>query len=680
MQHMTANDKTGLLIAQPGQIGSFKLKNRIIMAPMGTNFSTTDGVSTERDKRYYQERAIGGVAMIMTEAMPVSEGARNHHNSMCVFHDRFIPGLASVVEAIKMHDVYVVGQLSHRGGLLRRMVLNMEPVGPSAWRNPNTGDEVRALSREQIKAIQLEFVAAARRMQLAGYDGVEVHAANGYLFHQFFTARINKRTDEYGGSARNRGRFIVETVSRMREAVPDFPVFVRISATEYIPDGYPVEDIVELAVALEQAGVAALDLSGGTNESPEFSRFCIQPPSMPRACLVPFAKPIRDAVSIPVIVAGRIITPADAESVLESQAADFVSLGRALYSDPHWCLKAFGKMSGPIRECISCNVCFERLTVEQDVSCVQNPMLGTEFEAAAFAEPAPAASAGQARRILVIGAGVAGLEAARMAAAQGHVTEVWEAADRPGGQIHLAVAAPDKEEVRPVFQYRMDHLEKLKVPIRCNVRVTAEAVRQFRPDLVVVATGSRPRSLPFDWSRLDAQVARLHAWDVLARPHEVAANCDVVVIGGGMVGIEVADLLITQGCRVTVVEAEKAVALAMARNNRIDILLRLQKAGVRFLLKSKLKSASGTTLTLQGPDGDQDIPAGSLVVTAIGPQSERGVLEELQQAAAEYVLVGDAQQPGDFMSAIRDGFFVGLSLQQRFGHGEPAQAGVPAAA
>ncbi|MDB6002763.1 MAG: hypothetical protein JWP52_4462, partial [Rhizobacter sp.] len=162
-----------LQIAQPARMGPFLLKNRIIMAPMGTNFSTSDGISSERDKRYYEERAIGGVAMIMTEAMPVSEGARNHRNSMCVFHDRFIPGLASVVDAIKKHDVHVVGQLSHRGGLLRRMVLNMEPVGPSAWVNPNTGDEVRALAKAEILAIQLEYVAAARRMRQAGYDGFE---------------------------------------------------------------------------------------------------------------------------------------------------------------------------------------------------------------------------------------------------------------------------------------------------------------------------------------------------------------------------------------------------------------------------------------------------------------------------------------------------------------------------
>ena len=192
-----------MLLQQPGRIGNLHLKNRVVMAPMGTNYSTTDGLSTHRDRAYYAERARGGVAMIMTEAMVVTEQARPHTNSLCIYHDRFIPGLASLVEGVKEHDCLVFGQINHRGALLRRSVLNMEPVGPSAWNNPNTGDAVRALTVPEMHEIQKLFVAAARRLTLAGYDGVEIHAGNGYLFQQFFTQRINKRTDEYGGSVAN---------------------------------------------------------------------------------------------------------------------------------------------------------------------------------------------------------------------------------------------------------------------------------------------------------------------------------------------------------------------------------------------------------------------------------------------------------------------------------------------
>jgi 2,4-dienoyl-CoA reductase-like NADH-dependent reductase (Old Yellow Enzyme family) len=197
-----------MLLAQPGKVGALTLKNRVIMAPMGTNYSTTDGLSTERDKLYYAERARGGVAAIMTEAMVVTEQARPHHNSLCVYHDRFIPGLAAVVDAIHRHDCYAFAQLNHRGALLRRSVLGMEPVGPSPWHNPNTGDAVRPLEAAEIREIQHQFVAAARRLVQAGYDGVEIHAGNGYLFHaahQPAHGRLRRqRRQSHAAAARNR--------------------------------------------------------------------------------------------------------------------------------------------------------------------------------------------------------------------------------------------------------------------------------------------------------------------------------------------------------------------------------------------------------------------------------------------------------------------------------------------
>ena len=662
------NKTSPMLLEQPGQLGPFRLKNRVIMAPMGTNYSTSDGISTERDKRYYEERAIGGVAMIMTEAMPVSEGARNHLNSMCIYHDRFIPGLAAVVETIRKHDVRVFGQLSHRGGLLKRSVLGMEPVGPSAWRNPNTGDEVRPLKVDEIRHIQGLFVAAVRRMMQAGYDGFELHGANGYLFHQFFTPRINKRTDQYGGSVENRMRLLIETLSRIKDEMPDFPALVRISATEYIEGGYSIEDVIELAKALERTGVIALDLSGGTNESPELSRFCIQPPSMPRKCLLPYARPLKDAVSIPVILAGRIITPEDAESTLATGSVDFISLGRALYADPHWALKAFGKMEAPIRECISCNVCFERLTQEVDVSCVQNPMVGTEFESIEFTSPqrhkvAPA----MARRILVIGAGLAGVEAARVAAGLGHRVEIWEAAEQPGGQIHLAVMAPDKEEVWPAWTGRWQELTELGVPVKYGVHADAAAIRAFAPDLVIVATGSKPRPFLDVLAGLDPNVLRLQGRSAIADAQSVPEEAVVTIIGGGMVGIEVADILLARKCKMTIVEVAPAIAPAMARNNRTDIMLRLRAGGVRVLLGTQIKGASGKEILLHNAAGESRIDAGAAVIEAIGPQPERGIVPILDSIAVPYVLVGDCLQTGDFMTAIRDGFMVGWSTSTRFG-------------
>jgi 2,4-dienoyl-CoA reductase-like NADH-dependent reductase (Old Yellow Enzyme family)/thioredoxin reductase len=651
-----------MLLRQPGAIGPLRLKNRIIMAPMGTNYGTSDGFSTDRDKQYYGERAKGGVAMIVTEAMNVSAGARNHTHSLCVFHDRFIPGLSGVVQAIHDNGALAVAQLNHRGQLLRRSVLGMAPVGPSAGRNPATGDAVRALAVDEIHAIQEDFVNASRRLCRAGYDAVEIHAANGYLFHQFFSQRFNRRTDVYGGSFENRMRVLGETVARIQDELPGFPLIVRLSATEYVDGGYSETEIIALAQALERAGVVAIDLSGGSNESPLLSRYCIQPPSFPRRCLEPHARPIKHALRIPVIIAGRILTPEDAEGILQAGSADFVSLGRALLADPHWCAKAFGDVDAPIRTCISCNVCLERLTLERDVACVQNPLVGTEFETLDHLEPQLSAAgtlSGNRRRILVIGGGVAGAEAARMAAGLGHTVEIWEQSGAAGGQMALALGAPNKEEVAAVWTYREAALARLGVPIRLHTPATADAIRAYGPDLVFVATGARPRALPFV---LDVDVPVLQSWHVLLNPGVVTPGATVTIIGGGMVGMETADLLVSRGCRVTVIELQAMVAREMARNNRAELLLRLDEHHARLLTEAAIERVIDGQLVVRRHGEEIRVDPGVAVIVAIGPEANRDVVPAVEASGAPYVLVGDCNQPGDFLTAIRDASMAALAV------------------
>jgi len=658
-----------MLLAQPGHIGPLKLRNRVVMAPMGTNYSTTDGLSTERDRMYYAERARGGVGMIMTEAMVVTEFARPHHNSLCVYHDRFIPGLASIVEAIKSHGALVCGQLNHRGALLRRHVLNMEPVGPSPWKNPNTGDDVRPLEVAEIIEIQKLFVASARRLYQAGYDGVEIHAGNGYLFQQFFTPRLNHRSDQYGGSFENRARFVLETLDRVKQALPDFPLIVRLSVTEFTAGGYSESDIIELSKLLQKQGVAALDLSGGSNESPQLSKYCIQPPSFMRGCLGPYAKPIKQAVTVPVLVAGRVVDPEDAEKLLADGCADFVSVGRALYADAHWCAKALGEVKAPIRKCIACNICFERLTLEKDVACVHNPVIGTEFEMLEHAEPQlfPARKTKVRRRVLVIGAGVTGLEAARAAAARGHQVEVWEKSAQTGGQMPLAIAAPDKMEVKPVLDYRLTLLRELGVRIRTSMTASVAAIRAYAPDFAIVATGVAPRAHPFDVSQLASAVRVLHAWDVLRDPAQLAAANRITIIGGGMVGAETADLLSVQGKQCTIVEMLGMIASGMARNNRMELVERLAERGTQMLTRVKVDRAAGTTLRLRADDGvTRDIDVGDALIFATGPAPVRDVVPLLEEAGVEYELAGDCSRPGDFLSCLRDGWLAALSVDHRF--------------
>jgi 2,4-dienoyl-CoA reductase-like NADH-dependent reductase (Old Yellow Enzyme family)/thioredoxin reductase len=663
----TKKETMPMLLEQPGLIGGLRLKNRVVMAPMGTNYSTTDGLSTERDKQYYEERARGGVGMIMTEAMVVTEQARPHNNSLCCYHDRFIPGLASIVDAIKRHDCHVFGQLNHRGALLRRSVLNMEPVGPSPWANPNTGDVVRPLAVSEIVDIQKLFVAAARRLWLAGYDGVEIHAGNGYLFQQFFSPRINHRDDAYGGSLQNRMRLLLETIDRMRDALPDLRLVIRLSASEFAEGGYSAEDIVALAQAVEHAGADAIDLSGGSNESPQLSKFCIQPPSFARGCLADVARPIKQAVGIPVFVAGRIVEPVDAERVLASGSADFISVGRALYADPHWCLKAFGKLDAPIRQCIACNVCFERLTLEKDVACVQNPMIGTEFENLEHAEPQLyAPPAGPRQRVLVLGAGVAGMEAARVLKGRGHDVEVWEKQDRPGGQMPLATASPDKTEVEPVWTYRWDAVQRMGVKVRMAVDADAARIRSFAPDYVVVATGARPAPPPMDVTKLDAGIRVLHAWDVLAALDQVKPGLRVTIVGGGMVGAETADALRVRGAAITILEMQATIANGMARNNKFELIERLADAGVRILTQCRIVGAAGLHLDVQLNGGEPSrIEVGDMLVFATGPRPNAGVVAAVEATGIPYARIGDCNAPGDFLAALRDAWMVALSVDER---------------
>ena len=654
-----------MLIAQPGRMGPLRLRNRIIMGPMGTNYGTTDGLSTERDKLYYAERAIGGAAMIITEAMVVTEGARNHTNSLCLYHDRYIPGLAGIVEAIHAGGALAVGQLNHRGAMLKRSVLGMEPVSSSDWQNPNTGEPARGLTVAEIPVIQRAFLDSARRLYRAGYDAAELHAANGYLFQQFFSPRINRRTDRYGGSLENRMRFLLETVELIRGELPDFPLLVRVSATEYCEGGYTEADMIALCQALERAGVIAIDMSGGSNESPELSRYCIQPPSFARRFLEPYARPIAKALGIPTIMAGRVIDAEDAEGILQAGSADFVAVCRALVADAYWPRKAFGEIATPIRKCISCNVCFERLTLERDVACVANPMVGTEFEHIEMAEPQlrKERPRGAGKRILVLGAGVAGIETARVAAARGHHVEIWEKAAKPGGQMPLALAAPDKADVAGIWSYRWQQIESLGVPVRTGVTATAQSIKDFRPDLVVVATGAKSRPLPFP---VQTDIPVLQAWDVLLNQEGVPRGARVTIVGGGMVGIETADTLIHyRGVKAVVLEGLSVIAKEMARNNRYDVLDRIAKGGAQVLTNAPVESIEGNTIWIKRDGKREAIDAGDMIIVAIGPLPNRDIVPEVERAGAQYVLAGDCNQIGDFLAAVRDGWMLGTAIDFR---------------
>ena len=319
----------------------------------------------------------------------------------------------------------------------------------------------------------------------------------------------------------------------------------------------------------------------------------------------------------------------------------------------------------------------KRLTLERDVACVTNPMVGLVFEGIESAEPQlrerAAPPRGKApdpgrRRILVLGAGVAGVETARVAAELGHEVEIWEKAAQPGGQMPLALAAPDKADVAGVWTYRWEQIESLGVPVRTAMQATAETIREFGPDVVVVATGAKPRALPFP---VNTRKPVLHAWDVLLDHERVPHGARITIIGGGMVGIETADALIHyRGVKATVIEGLPLIAKEMARNNRYDVLERLAKGGARVLVNAPVEAVADDTVWATIAGARTAIEAGDLIISAIGPLPNRDIVPEVERSGAPYVLAGDCNEIGDFMTAIRDGWMLALGFSRTVPQGK----------
>jgi NADPH-dependent 2,4-dienoyl-CoA reductase/sulfur reductase-like enzyme len=318
----------------------------------------------------------------------------------------------------------------------------------------------------------------------------------------------------------------------------------------------------------------------------------------------------------------------------------------------------------PIRHCISCNVCFERLTLELDVACVQNPLVGTEFETLEKLEPGLDGIKKRDTRVLVIGGGVAGIEAARVFAANGHQVEVWEREPQAGGQMDLALAAPDKDDVSGVWTYRVAALAQLDVPIRTGVEPTVDRIRDFGPDLIVIATGATPRDAPFP---THTDVPLLQAWDVLRRPELIPEGSSVTVVGGGMVGIETAECIAKRASHIVILEGQDVVAKEMARNNRWDVLLRLRDANAQIVTGQPVVSIEGDTILCRRGEDIVRHAAGDVIVLAIGARPLRDVQRLADEAGVPWVMAGDCNNiPGDFLTAIRDASMIAWAAEAKF--------------
>ncbi|MFH1602516.1 MAG: FAD-dependent oxidoreductase, partial [Pseudomonadota bacterium] len=488
----------------PAMIGHIELRNRVVMAPMVVQLGAENGAVTQRGIDYYARRAEGGAALIIVEATLVAASGRAFPCQIGLDRDAMIPGHVDLVEAIHRHGAKAACQIHHGGARANPALTGGTIVAPSAV--AETGNPIpRELTLQEIAALADAYASAAVRAQRAGYDAVEIHGAHGYLIHQFLSSVTNRRTDEYGGNTEKRLRFAALVIRRVREAVgARFAILFRMSAE----GGYDIDEAVEIARAVEACGVDAIHVSiGGITPThlvaPETS-----PMARPEGWLTGYSERIRKRVSVPVIVVGEIRHPRFAEDVLAQGKADFIALARPLLADPDWPAKAQAGRDDEIRHCISCDFCRLSLLYIRPIRCLVNPEVGRERE---FAGIAPAFAV---KRVVVIGGGPAGLEAARVAAIRGHKVRLFESGAVPGGQLHLALLPPQKEKIEWLRKCLVTQAQKAGVEMLVSTPFRPEVLARGEADAVVVATGARPREENVPGARAGQVVA---AWDVLDR-------------------------------------------------------------------------------------------------------------------------------------------------------------------
>jgi len=635
---------------EPGRIGRMQTRNRIAMPAMGTALFEPDSHISRRQIDYYAERAKGGAGIIITEATAVSRRFEPAGALEMADADVYIIPMADLADAVHDAGARLVVQLT--AGMGRQAGVadpSHPPVAPSAvpaFFNPAV--LCRPLTVDEIHALVEDFGNAARRVFLAGADGIEIHGHTGYLIDQFLSPLWNKRTDEYGGDLAGRLRFAEEIVQAVRRNTgPDFPVIFRVSIEHDVEGGRCLTDSLDIARRLEAAGVNALNVDAGCYESMDD----IFPPTyLGDAPFAELARAIKKIVSIPVMVAGNI-TPENAEEILASGAADFVDSGRGLIADPDWPNKVRTGHRDEVRPCIRCNEgCIGRLLSLRTLSCSVNTQAGMErYYALQKAE--------QPKRVLVIGGGPAGLEAARVAALRGHRVTLMEKADALGGLLTAAATAPFKRPLKELIQYYEKQLHLLGVDVLLNTEATPERLAHTRADAVVVATGSRPL-VPHIKGIDGENVVEVIDWH-LGRKQLHGDN--VVMAGGGLSACDAALEIAQQGKQVTIVEMLPEVAVGLNLPSRIGLMKRLALAGVKILTQHKIVEFRPNGLLTETPDGQKFVPADT-VVLAFGMRPVNELAAEVKARWDEVYEVGDCVTPAKVGEAVRAGFSAGRLL------------------
>jgi mycofactocin system FadH/OYE family oxidoreductase 2 len=648
-------------VFSPLQIGSVTVENRILSSAHLTHLAE-NGLWTDGHLEYYLTKARGGIGLIVTGAQSVQRWNRPRL-PLGDMDNPFVAGQPEryrrVIDAVHQHGTRIFAQLAHGGRQNWDAFAAMEPlIAPSPVACPVVGHVPKEMEPEDIDRLIDDFADAARIMHESGFDGVEVHCAYGYLLTEFLTPTTNRRTDEYGGSLENRMRLPVAIVRRVREAVgPDMVVGVRMPGDEYVDGGLTVEDAQQIAVAFEATGlIDYLSITAGTYTNIQSMDV---PMYVPLGYNRHLAAAIKDEVDLPVMVAGRIKDPEMAENTIAEGQADMVAMTRATIADPDLPRKMEEGREEEIRNCIACNQrCLGNLALGLPVGCTVNPVAGREYDPF-WAEPQPAEPA---RRVLIIGGGPAGCEAARVLAERGHRVTIVDAGDELGGQLLTVQKASGREEWQDVNRYHARQLERLDVDVRLNTIADVSLVLDSGADTVIVATGSKPRTNPWDHlPPLDGVETARNVRDVLN--HTVDIGERVVVYAGDnhIQGLTTADTLLDRGKDVTVVIPQEVPGKLAEAQTTWALMTRLGAKGVAGveMLTAVTAFGAGVVSCLNLLTGRTfDLPCDA-VVSSFGGIADDDLYFQLKGKVADLRRIGDCVAPRTADTAIYDGGKIG---------------------
>lgn len=682
-------------ILSPIKIGSCELKNRVVMPPMHLGLANLDGTLSERFMDYYEERAKGGVGLIISEIVRVNDfhGATSFMQP-ALSHDYHIQGWAELSKRIKRHGVKIFAQLQHPGRQNLGIMINTLPISVAATRifkhfpdllfkvapklNKTLNDKgltfssvapskcemsahadsrVRPLSNKEIKKTITQFINAGKRAKKAGLDGIEIHAAHGYLVNQFLSPNTNFRTDEYGGSFENRLRFLKEIVEGIKaECGNNFPVIVRLTVDEFYdkigyPDkGYNIELGVKYAKAIEDMGVDAIDVSSANYDT---YNYWLEPTSFNCGWRAYLSEAVKKEVSIPVMAANLIRSADQAEEQIKHNIQDLVSLGRPHIADPYWTAKISTGREDEIKRCINCLNCMES-TFNGAFSgkhgvCAVNPTIGREKKHLDLVKD------GDNRTVVIIGAGVAGLTCAEILARRNFNVVILEKESRIGGQILLAKQPPGKGKIGWVVDDLISVVKKLGVRIFTSTEGDIDTIRSFSPYSVVIATGAYA-TVPNFLKDVSEQIYT--TTDILNKSVTLSDQT-IALVGSGMTGLETAEMLCQANNAVHIIELADQVAPTAWHQLKDDVLRKLEKHNVRILTSTKFKGVTNSGVLLENNKEKRELELKcDSIVLSMGSTSRNELLPIIKENFKNIFVIGDANEVGNIASATTSAYNV----------------------